>query len=132
MPTHEIVYRKQYTSGNEIGINYTSTDSQTSGAENNISESLTDAADTQVAYALDISQAKTFAIWCTGVNMTVDTNSTSTPGDTFSLTAGVPIIWSTGQVPSATIPLSADVTTLYVTCSGTGVLNVRSLYDPTA
>lgn len=129
--THSIRQITSYITGGKETKDLTTTDSQTAGLEHNISESITDGADQLVAYTLDISQCKTFAIWCEGGNMTVETNNGTTPDDTFSLTDGVPVIWSTGLPGSPTIPLTADITALYVTNTGTATLQIRALADPT-
>lgn len=62
------------------------------------------------------------------VNLTIETNSSSSPADTIILTAGIPNIFVTGY---GTNPFSADVTKIYRTSAAVGVLNVRVLYDPT-
>lgn len=104
---------------------------QSAGAESNIDEALTDATDQLIAFALDISQCKSFLIWATGSDVTVKTNSSGTPDDTIALTKDQPIVWTTDDSPEFGIPLSADITALYATNTGSGVLHVRALYDPT-
>ena len=106
------------------------TSTQTAGGEANIDEAVTDGAEQLVAYELDISQAKMFMMWSQGGNMTVKTNSDTVPDDTISLVDGETLTWTTDE-PNLTIPLTADVTALYVTNTGTATLKIRCLYDPT-
>lgn len=129
--THKISQITSYIVNNKENISYSLNDSQTSGAEANISESITNGTDQLVAYEMDISQLKTFVIWSSGGDMTVETNSSSAPDDTFNLTDGVPVFWSANMQGSPGIPLSADITALYVTNTGTATLEVRALFDPT-
>jgi len=129
--THKISQITSYIVNNKENISYSLNDSQTSGAEANISESITNGTDQLVAYEMDISQLKTFVIWSSGGDMTVETNSSSAPDDTFNLTDGVPVFWSANMQGSPAIPLSADITALYVTNTGTATLEVRALFDPT-
>lgn len=123
--THEITYTVQYD-----GLTYTQTDDQTFGAESNISETIAaSASDALVAWACDVSQLKGLFMVASG-NMTVETNSGSSPGDTITLLAGVPLWWSTG-LTGATNPLTTDVTALYITSTPGGLLTIRKIEDPT-
>ena len=107
--------------------------SNTSGAENNISETVAGATtDGLVAYAADLSQMKSCVICCKTRDMTVKTNSSGAPDKTISLKAGVPVVWDSnnGQAnPFGTV----DVTALYVTLAAgdDAVLDIRNLIDPT-
>lgn len=129
--THIMQYTYNYLQDGVSQGKKTISDSQSVGAENNIDESITDGSDDLVAYTLDISQCKCFEIWSEGCDMTVKTNSSGAPDDTLSLVDGEPIAWSAGAPGSPAIPLSADITALYVTNSGTGTLKVRAGVDPT-
>ncbi len=131
MPTHTISRRNEYSREGVRQIVYTADQSITAGAEMNLDESFTNATDALTAFVLDVSQLKMFAIWSTGGNMTVETNSSSSPINTFTLVDGVPQIWSISQTPALTNPITADITAIYVTNTGTAVLSIRSLYDPT-
>lgn len=104
---------------------------QSAGAESNIDEALTDATDQLIAFALDISQCKSLLIWATGGNITVKTNSSGTPDDTIALTKDQPIVWTADDSPEFPIPLSADITAIYATNTGSGTLHIRALSDPT-
>lgn len=67
----------------------------------------------------------------TFTSMLVETNSGSAADDSFTITPTNGLIWSTGD-PTAN-PLTADVTALYLTNSGSAVANfvLRALNDPT-
>ncbi len=69
-------------------------------------------------------------IWAEDQDMTVKTNSTSVPDDTWIVKAGcLGIIW-TSDSPMAN-PVSVAITKIYVTKAGDGgVLRVRSLVTP--
>ena len=80
-----------------------------------------------VAYVLDFSQCKGFFLLADAA-MTVETNSGGAPGQTFSLTAGVPVAWIYG---SGTCPVTVDVTALFVTSTAGGNLTLLRLVDAT-
>jgi len=129
--THSLKTVNTYTVNGVTAVTLIDTDSQTAGEELNLSESFTDATDALVAFTLDVSQCKAFAIWSVGGNMTVETNSSSSPVDTFALVDGVAVLWSVAQPNTPDNPVTTDITALYVTNTGTAVLHVRSLSDPT-
>lgn len=88
--------------------------------------------DGQVAFALDFSQAKLLYILADGV-CTIETNSGSTPDDTFTMAANEPIVWT--NLSQLTNPIGTDITTdIFVTnSSGASVrLRIWCLVDPTA
>jgi len=128
--THKVTIGSAYnvdgTTVKSSNVTYT----QTAGAENNLSESVTDGTDQLVAFVADVSQMKSFIVWSAGGNMTVETNNGTTPGNTLTLVDGVEQVWITGM-PTAANPLTVDVTALYITNTGTATLNIRSLIDPT-
>lgn len=88
------------------------------------------ASDFQVDVNIDMSEMKSFLLKA-DVGMTVKTNSSGTPDDTFTLKAGVPLLWTENSYFSN--PLSADVTALYVTNDQgeSGELVVEALEDST-
>lgn len=57
--------------------------------------------------------------------VTIKTNSTGSPDDTFTMTAGAAKEWTSAGSFSASNPLSANVTTWYVTNSGSAQARVR-------
>lgn len=82
----------------------------------------------QIVLALDVSELKGFVIvaegLATGKTMTLKTNSTSTPANTFTLTPASPgIAWHTGG--PFTNPLTTDVTAIYVTSDDTAARRLR-------
>src|SRR4051812_5617459 len=85
----------------------------TDAAETALDLVVPDATTNQLAtIAIDISQTSDLYL-VSNCNVTIKTNSTSSPGDTITLLAGIPLVWFTGC--GYAIPLSVDVTALYVT-----------------
>lgn len=82
------------------------------------------------ALTLDVSQVKALYI-SSDQDLTLETNSSSSPADTIALKANKPVIWSTNC--GLTNPLGTDVTALYITnASGsTAAFKLRALVDPT-
>lgn len=103
--------------------------SASGGAEVVLSnEAVTAGTDTEVEIAVPFANIK--AIWMHSTTAaTIETNNGTTPSDTISLAAGVPNTWITGGAGSN--PLSADVTSIFVTNVADTVLNIRVLYDAT-
>lgn len=56
-------------------------------------------------------------------DVTVKTNSSSTPGDTITLTANKPLIWYDGA--RGVNPFTADVTKLFFSNAGGSIANVK-------
>jgi uncharacterized protein (UPF0276 family) len=83
--------------------------------------------DQEVAFVLDVSQCKGFYMQ-SDVALTVETNSSSAPAQTFSLSAGVPLDWIFGD---GNCPVTIDVTKLFITSVSNGTLKLRALVDPT-
>lgn len=76
-----------------------------------MSESVVDATtDAEYLISLDVSKLQVFSMLSTQ-DMTVKTNSSGSPQETFTLTAGAPVVW---QVGDAAI-FAGDVTALYLT-----------------
>jgi hypothetical protein len=59
-------------------------------------------------------------------NLTIETNSGTTPAQTISLVAGIPLVWSKSAGYFAN-PITANVTALYLTCAAATVLQVKIL-----
>lgn len=70
---------------------------------------------------IDVANAKVLSI-CADQDCTIKTNSTSTPGDTLTLEANKPLVWTEDDTKTAAAAvekfLDDDVTTLYVTTGG--------------
>lgn len=64
------------------------------------------------AFPIDVSEVKSMYLMSTQ-NITIKTNSTSTPANTLNLLANRPVIWQDGDLNS--LLLTTDVTTLYLT-----------------
>ncbi len=123
MFTHTLNW--QYTaSGNTESQNLTV---QADGEDNRDITVAALAADYLVAYVLDYSQCKGVFILA-DADMTLETNSSSAPDQTISLTANVPVAWVYG---AGTCPITADITSLYVTSTAGGTLKIRTLVDST-
>ena len=73
------------------------------------------ATNVQVGLAFTIANLKSIVITTTQA-VTLKTNSTSSPGNTFSLTPSGLFSWQAGS--GETCPFTADVTTLYFANSG--------------
>lgn len=59
-------------------------------------------------------------------NLTLETNSGSSPSNTFSLIAGRPLVWSKSAGYFSN-PLTANVTALFVTCTPATRLQIKIL-----
>jgi hypothetical protein len=70
------------------------------------------ATDFLIDIAFPITGLQSLCIW-SDTNLTVKTNSSSSPVQTIALLANVPISWGAGT--GATDPITAAVTSLYVT-----------------
>lgn len=89
----------------------TNTDSYTTDQVSKIQESVaTGTADQEISLAIDISKLKAFSMQASQA-MTVKTNSSSTPQETFTLAAGSPVVFVDGD----TAIFSGDVTNLFIT-----------------
>lgn len=59
-------------------------------------------------------------------NLTIETNSASSPTNTINLKAGTPFVWSKSAAYFAN-PFTANVTAFYITCTGAARLRGRIL-----
>ena len=86
--------------------------------------------DQLVTIAIDFSELESIYLY-SSATVTVETNSSSAPDDTITLTAGVPIVWYT-SCGHANL-FSADVTAFYITnASGSSAsINIRVAQDST-
>ena len=89
-----------------------------------------------VAFAFAIAKLKSILL-VSDKDLTVKTNSSGSPANTFALQAGVPLMWSAADGVVFTDTNNAavtSVTSLFVTnASGTDIplLQIRALVDPT-
>lgn len=107
----------------------TKTESVVVEAEENLDLDIPDGDDNLVAFALDVSQLKTFFA-CAAEDLTLETNDGVAPDDVINLKADIPLEWSVGS--GQPNPFTVDVAALYVTnATGDAVaLEVRAGYDP--
>lgn len=86
--------------------------------------------DTEVICGLRYSGLKSLFILSTH-DLSVETNDGTTPDDTITLNANVPYLWL--DATDDANPLTADVTSLFLTATGTGTATVplRALQDAT-
>ncbi len=125
---HKISYKIVFD-----GLKYSFEDDQDVGNENNVDEPIPDGStDLAVGWGnVDVSEMKG-VFMVSDQDLTLKTNSSSTPDDTINLVAGKPYFWSAGlSMPN---PLSTDVTGgLFVTNSSGQEANliIRMGQDPT-
>ena len=80
------------------------------------------ASSTNVLYTVSWTVASMQAIFLLAtVDMTIKTNSSSTPAQTISLKAGRPLRWGVSEGYFSN-PITSDVTAFYVTCTAAGFL----------
>jgi len=104
---------------------------QSSGEEHNVDEAIPAlSTDLAVAFAVVVAKIKSFYI-TSDVACTVKTNSTSSPGKTFTLAADQAIDWQADDPIAAASFFGADITVLYVTAVAAAALKIRCLCDPT-
>ncbi len=118
------------------GANISKTITKSADAESNIDASIPNGADQLVAFTLDVSQLKGLYI-VSDQDVVIETNSSSSAVNVFTMTAGVPFVWVQGSMPAlrdtAATAVTVDITALYVTnASGTSAtVQIRALIDPT-
>lgn len=95
-------------------------------SEFNISESYAAGATNELlTFTLTVANLQSIAMYA-DQNMTLKTNSTSSPGNTINLKAGSPLLWSKSNGYFAN-PLTTNVTALYVSCTEASRLKIRGL-----
>lgn len=126
MPTLNLIVK--CTDAGGVGSDlYTA--SVTSGQLITISESISaNQTNLAIACAFDVSKLKAFFI-VSDENCTLETNSGSSPADTFALEADVPILWNEDM--PITNPFGTNVTGLYVTNTTACTFKAWFLVDPT-
>lgn len=88
---------------------------------------------TEVNIDLDFADLKALIITC-DQDMTLKTNSSSTPDDTFTIKKNIPLIWS--EDCGFDNPVTADVSTAFATIASvdgvsSATLNILAGYDAT-
>jgi len=86
----------------------------------------------QLAIAFTLAKLKFFEIGCETRPVTIKTNSSGSPQETFTLAAGEFVVWDS-EDPTAAAPFAGNVTTIYVTLAAgdDAVLEGVLLVDPT-
>lgn len=106
--------------------------SKTADAEKNLDLAIiANQTNKAVDYAVVVARLKMFVLLAT-VDMTVKTNSSGSPDNTFTLKANEPFVWTVdqGTLKDTAAVTVVDITHLYVTNTTAGTFSVRSLYDP--
>lgn len=80
-----------------------------------------EATNVSVAATIDTSALKGLGISC-DQEVTVKTNSSDTPDDTFTIKPGAPLTWTSDSATAN--PISEDVTGLFVTNAGAATANL--------
>ncbi len=114
-----------------IGGNITQSRQLSAEGSIDIDQAIADAeVDKSIAFVLDISEVAMIAIKSTQA-ITIETNDGTTPADTLSLAANVPLVFS--GAAGETNPFTTDITELFVTnASGAEAqLQIKVLFDPT-
>lgn len=105
----------------------------TSGSGINISEEVADSSsNVAIAFAAVRAKLKSLFMVCDQA-LTVETNSGSSPADSFELLANKPVVWYEGCGVAVNTFLSTDITGLFVTnASGfDATLQIKAVIDPT-
>lgn len=103
------------------------------GAGLNLDETIDTTANRLVAFTADVSQLKSLFI-VSNKDVTIKTNSSGSPANTFTLSANIPFSFILGDPPLRDTngdAVTTDITALYVTMQAEGLLQIRALIDPT-
>ena len=82
------------------------------------------ASNVALAFAFTRANVKSLALYCTG-DCTIKTNSSSSPQETITLTAGQPTV--AANLTAAEVLFSGNVTTFYLSSTAGGTFSVRML-----
>jgi hypothetical protein len=108
--------------------------SLTGDAEDNRNLTIANAVtDQQVIIDFKRTSATVLFYLVADVVLTVKTNSTSAPDNTWTTIANTPIVWYNGIGHAVTVFIAADVTKLYITnaSGGSATVSIRLLKDST-
>lgn len=115
--------------GQQIGANVNITADMENNADMTVANNATNA---ELDIIIPTTALKAIMIYTEDISgtLTVKTNSSSAPDQTFTITGGKPFVWYTGC--GITNPITTAVTKVYVTRIGTGgTLKFRVLSDGT-
>ena len=128
MPTHKLSYTMKVDTESNIIVATTVENQGTIKIEVAVPSPSTNLA---IAIAFALTALKSIFIYADG-NLTLETNDSGTPDDTFSLAAGKVLAWNTQSLlPN---PFSVDVTEMFATVAGGGNtvnLTIIALVDAT-
>jgi hypothetical protein len=115
--THDLSIAFSSTDGTHAAGGYTETGTNTVRIARQFYAGSTDVL---IAAAWTIAATQALYLLST-TDLTVKTNSATSPADTIELKAGMPLVWeaSGGYYPN---PFSTDVTAFYCTCTAAAVL----------
>lgn len=116
MPTHTITHNVK----TDTGVNVATSSYQVSASGEAYASTTVPAGTTnaEIDLAAIAANLKSVVLW-SDQDVTVKTNSTGSPANTFALVAKQAIAWDTNQLPQYVCPITTDVTKLYVTNAGT-------------
>lgn len=122
--THIILRQYRDTSPNVISLS----ESVTGNDDHNIDKSMAVGTNTPLAYTLDRTVLQSLA-FSSDLALTIKTNSSSSPTDTIVLVAGQVLVWSLASDGLARCPITASITSLFITNTGGGpaTLKIRAL-----
>lgn len=106
------------------------------GAEINLDELIPAATnDKATIFAMDVSQLKSLFM-VSDRAVTIETNNSGAPINTFSLLPNVPFVWQVGGPAlrdTAGTAVVTDITQLFITNPGAAdaLVQIRALFDPT-
>lgn len=115
---HTISYTLTRGGQTNVQGNYTETNAAEWGYDNQIAASTTD---WQIDVNLAIAKIKSIVV-VADQNMTIKTNSSSTPAQTWNLIANVPLIWDANSVAAS--PVTVNITALFFT-TGANATNLK-------
>lgn len=81
------------------------------------------ASDLLVAFTAESTNLKSFHLW-SDQDLTIKTNSSSSPQETFNLKANKPVVWLENM---ANTPIAGDVTALYVSNASGSDASLKAL-----
>jgi hypothetical protein len=128
MPTHKLTYTMRVDSERNVIVSSTLTNQGSTKLEIPVPSPSTNL---QIAIAFALAQLKSIFIFTDGP-LTLETNDSGTPDDTFALDEGKVLAWDTNSLLAN--PFSADVEVMYATVAGGGEtvnLTIIALVDAT-
>ncbi len=117
--THQVLTTYKNSAGTVVAI----TDSYTDDFEVQLDHA-TAASTTneEIDFAITYANVKCMLMY-SDQTVTVKSNSTGAPGDTFTLTAAKALVWNTDRHESC--PITSNITKVYVTNTNTSAANLK-------